>query len=128
MCGIAGMAGIANEPLLREMLAITRHRGPNDTGVYVQQTDSPSGCVGLGNNRLSIIDLSPAGHQPMCNEDGTVWLAYNGEVYNFIELREELIAKGHQFRSHTDTEVLVHLYEQCGLAMFRRLNGIFAFA
>jgi asparagine synthase (glutamine-hydrolysing) len=128
MCGIAGMAGIVDEPLLREMLAITRHRGPNDSGVYVAEGATAASRVAIGNNRLSIIDLSPAGHQPMCNEDGTVWVAYNGETYNFAELRQELLDDGHQFKSHTDTEVLVHLYEKCGADMVKRLNGMFAFA
>ena len=128
MCGIAGMAGIADEPLLREMLAITRHRGPNDSGIYIAEGSTAASRVAIGNNRLSIIDLSPAGHQPMCNEDGTVWVAYNGETYNFAELRQELLGDGHQFRSHTDTEVLVHLYEKYGIDMVKRLNGMFAFA
>jgi asparagine synthase (glutamine-hydrolysing) len=128
MCGIAGMAGVANEPLLRQMLAITKHRGPNDSGTYVAEGHSPAASVAIGNNRLSIIDLSPAGHQPMCNEDGSVWVAYNGEIYNFPELREELVRDGHQFKSHTDTEVLVHLYEKYGPEMVNRLNGMFAFA
>jgi len=128
MCGIAGMAGVADELLLKEMLAITRHRGPNDTGIYVAEVHSPSACVAIGNNRLSIIDLSPAGHQPMSNEDGTVWVVYNGEIYNFPELRKELVSDGHQFKSRTDTEVLVHLYEKYGTEMVKRLNGMFAFA
>lgn len=128
MCGIAGMAGIADEPLLREMLALTRHRGPNDSGVYIAEGATAASRIAIGNNRLSIIDLSPAGHQPMCNEDGTVWVAYNGETYNFAELRRELLDDGHQFKSHTDTEVLVHLYEKYGADMVKRLNGMFAFA
>jgi len=128
MCGIAGMAGIAEEVLLRQMLAVTRHRGPNDSGAYVARGATAAARVAIGNNRLSIIDLSPAGHQPMCNEDRTVWVAYNGETYNFAELRQELIGDGHQFKSHTDTEVLVHLYEKHGLDMVKRLNGMFAFA
>src|SRR5437870_2129548 len=128
MCGIPGMAGIADEVLLREMLAITRHRGPNDSGTYVAKGTAAASRVAIGNNRLSIIDLSPAGHQPMCNEDGTIWVAYNGETYNFAELRKELLDDGHQFKSHTDTEVLVHLYEKHGADMVKRLNGMFAFA
>jgi asparagine synthase (glutamine-hydrolysing) len=129
MCGIAGMAGIADGPLLRKMLAITRHRGPNDSGVYVAEgATAAASSVAIGNNRLSIIDLSPAGHQPMCNEDATVWVVYNGETYNFAELRRELLNDGHQFKSHTDTEVLVHLYEKYGADMVKRLNGMFAFA
>jgi asparagine synthase (glutamine-hydrolysing) len=128
MCGVAGMAGIADEPLLRKMLAITRHRGPNDSGTYIAEGAISASRVALGNNRLSIIDLSAAGHQPMCNEEGTVWVAYNGEVYNFTELRQELLKDGHHFKSHTDTEVLVHLYEKHGAGMVHRLNGMFAFA
>lgn len=128
MCGIAGMAGIADEPLLKEMLAITRHRGPNDSGTYVVEGLTPASRIAIGNNRLSIIDLSEAGHQPMCNEDGTVWVAYNGEIYNFAELRKELVSDGHEFKSRTDTEVLVHLYEKYGADMVTRLNGMFAFA
>ena len=128
MCGIAGMAGVADEFLLKEMLAITRHRGPNDTGTYVSERHSASACIAIGNNRLSIIDLSPAGHQPMSNEDGTVWVVYNGEIYNFPELRNDLVRDGHQFKSRTDTEVLVHLYEKYGPEMVKRLNGMFAFA
>jgi len=128
MCGIAGMAGVADELLLTEMLAISRHRGPNDSGIYVAKGATAASCAAIGNNRLSIIDLSPAGHQPMCNEDGTVWVAYNGETYNFTDLRQELLHDGHKFRSQTDTEVLVHLYEKCGHDMVKRLNGMFAFA
>jgi len=112
MCGIAGMAGIVDDFLLRKMLAITRHRGPDDSGIYATNGHGVESSVAIGNNRLSIIDLSPAGHQPMCNEDGTLWVAYNGEMYNFPELRGELIRDGHQFRSNSDTEVLVHLYEK----------------
>jgi len=122
------MAGIANKALLREMLEITRHRGPNDSGTYISEGSTMAARVAIGNNRLSIIDISPAGHQPMCNEDGTVWVVYNGETYNFAELRQELVDDGHQFKSHTDTEVLVHLYEKYGVDMVERMNGMFAFA
>ncbi len=128
MCGIAGMAGVSDKVLLKEMLARIRHRGPDDTGIYQAEGVSIGDHMAFGNNRLSIIDLSPAGHQPMCNEDATVWVAYNGEVFNFLELREELERDGHRFQSHTDTEVLVHLYEKHGPQMVRRLNGMFAFA
>ena len=92
MCGIAGMAGIADERRLRAMLAITRHRGPDDSGTYVAEGHTSAGRVAIGSNRLSILDLSPAGHQPMCNEDRTIWVAYNGEIFNHIELRAELLA------------------------------------
>jgi len=128
MCGIAGMVGVCDEQLLGEMLARTRHRGPDDSGTYLGTRDTQMERVALGNNRLSILDLSPAGHQPMSNEDGTVWVVYNGEIYNFPELRRELIAQGHRLHSHTDSEILPHLYEQYGAAMVNRLNGMFAFA
>jgi asparagine synthase (glutamine-hydrolysing) len=128
MCGIAGMAGVADKPLLDAMLLRIRHRGPDDSGTYVSEVPDPSAQVALGNTRLSILDLSAAGHQPMSNEDGTVWVAYNGEIYNFQELRSELESDGHRFRSHTDTEILPHLYEKYGVGMVRRLNGMFAFA
>ena len=100
------------------------HRGPNDSGTYSDEH------VGLASQRLSVIDLSSAGHMPMSNEDGTVWLAYNGEVYNFRELadRFQLVERGHCFRSRTDTEVLIHLYEELGIEMLEHLNGMFAFA
>ena len=84
--------------------------------------------MGLGSRRLAILDLSPDGHMPMCNEDRTVWITYNGEIYNFAELRRELEGKGHRFASHTDTEVIIHLYEQEGPDCVKRLNGMFAFA
>jgi asparagine synthase (glutamine-hydrolysing) len=128
MCGIAGMAGISDRWLLREMLARTQHRGPNDTGIYLTDQDSQSERIALGNNRLSILDLSQAGHQPMSNEDGTVWVVYNGEIYNFGELREELIRRGHHLHSHTDSEILPHLYEEYGASLVNYLNGMFAFA
>jgi len=129
MCGICGIFNIRAESAitaarLHAMNDTLRHRGPDDAGVWL----APDGQIGLANRRLAIIDLSPAGHQPMCNEDGSVWLAYNGEVYNFAALREELLRKGHIFRSHTDTEVLVHLYEEEGDALVHKLRGMFAFA
>ena len=128
MCGIAGMAGTADEFLLREMLLRTRHRGPDDTGIYSTPRNHPGQQVAIGNNRLSILDLSAAGHQPMANEDRSVWVVYNGEIYNFAELRQELLSAGHRLLSRTDTEVLPHLYEKFGPDMVNRLNGIFAFA
>ncbi len=99
------------------------HRGPDDYGIYC----SDKFGVGLGHRRLSILDLSTAGRQPMSNEDGTVWITFNGEIYNFSELRNELRAKGHVFRSNTDTEVIIHLYEELGVSCLERLNGMFAF-
>ncbi len=126
MCGIAGIAddrgiGQADRLAIGAMVDSMRHRGPDDSG----QQAFPH-CV-LGHNRLSIIDLA-GGHQPMSNEDGSVWISYNGEVYNFPELRTELEAKGHRFVTHTDTEVIVHLYEEMGPACVERLRGMFAFA
>jgi len=128
MCGIAGMAGVADELLLQRMLHLIRYRGPDDSGIWLNIPSNGAAPVALGNNRLSIQDLSPAGHQPIFNEDGSIGVVYNGEIYNFQELRRELVADGHVFRSHTDTEILPHLYEKYGAAMVERLNGIFAFA
>src|SRR5258706_8343953 len=125
MCGIAGIWGEANEELIRRMTEVIAHRGPDDSGTRVFSDRGYP--ISLGHRRLSIIDLSKAGHQPMPNEDESVWVIFNGEIYNFPALREELIAKGHQFRSKTDTEVLVHGYEQWGIAFVEKLNGIFAF-
>jgi asparagine synthase (glutamine-hydrolysing) len=107
------------------------YRGPDDRGAYTGTGELLSGSrisVGLGHQRLSIIDLSAAGKQPMSNEDGTLWVTFNGEIYNFKELRAELKTKGHIFRSDTDTEVLVHLYEEQGLEAVSQLNGMFSFA
>jgi asparagine synthase (glutamine-hydrolysing) len=127
MCGISGLANWADRETLARMTAIQAHRGPNDSGLW--QHRSPGGSFfGLGSRRLSILDLSTDGHMPMSNEDGTVWITYNGEIYNFQELRRELESKGHSFRSRTDTEVIVHLYEQEGAECVKRLNGMFAFA
>jgi asparagine synthase (glutamine-hydrolysing) len=127
MCGIAGLVyRDANHPVDRALLGklerAIRHRGPDDVGLWV----GPG--VGLAHRRLSIIDLSPAGHQPMANEDETVWISFNGEIYNFRELREGLVARGHRFRSRTDSEVIVHLYEELGPRCIERLDGMFALA
>ena len=127
MCGICGKINFSPDhtperALLERMCAVLHHRGPDDSGVHIV------GRAGLGHCRLSIIDLSPAGHQPMCNEDQSVWVVHNGEVYNFPELRKELQAKGHRFSSNTDTEVIVHLYEDLGPECVTRLRGMFAFA
>jgi len=124
MCGICGTAGFTDKALLELMTGIISHRGPDDAGIYVASDVQ----VGLGNRRLGIIDLSPAGHMPMSNEDGSIWITQNGEIYNFPELREELLQYGHTFRSRSDTEVLIHGYEQWGLDLLPRLNGMFAFA
>ena len=127
MCGISGLANWGNREVLARMNAVQTHRGPNDNGIWDHR--SPDGSyIGLGSRRLSILDLSSDGHMPMSNEDGNVWITYNGEIYNFVELRRELEGKGHRFSSHTDTEVIVHLYEELGEDCVTRLNGMFAFA
>jgi len=107
--------------LITAMADTIRHRGPDDEGLYV------SGPVGLGFRRLSIIDLS-TGHQPLSNEDGTIWIVFNGEIYNYQELRTFLLSKGHRFKTQTDTEVIVHLYEELGPQCVDRLRGMFGFA
>lgn len=126
MCGIVAVCSLNGEPvaanLLTRMTRSMAHRGPDGEGHY---TDGP---VGLGHRRLAIIDLSPAGQQPMGNETGDVIITYNGEVYHFQKLRVELEALGHQFHSRTDTEVIVHAYEQWGEACVQKLHGMFAFA
>ena len=122
MCGIAGIVG--KSPALeevRQMCQTIVHRGPDDEGIYVD------GEVGLGMRRLSIIDLC-SGHQPIHNEDETVWVVFNGEIYNFPELRASLEERGHRFYTNTDTEVIVHLYEERGAECVRELRGMFAFA
>jgi asparagine synthase (glutamine-hydrolysing) len=129
MCGIAGILAFndalaVDQQTVGRMTDALRHRGPDDAGTYV----SPEHRVALGHRRLSIIDLSSAGHQPMANEDGTVWITYNGEVYNHEALRAELEPRGHRFSSATDTEAIVHLYEEEGPACVERLHGMFAFA
>ena len=130
MCGICGAittnGSRIDETVLRRMTDVMTHRGPDESGVYLRQ--APGKSVGLGHRRLSIIDLSEAGRQPLSNEDGTVWLVFNGEIYNYPELRRELEGRGHRFRSNTDSEVIVHLYEDEGEACARRLAGMFAFA
>jgi asparagine synthase (glutamine-hydrolysing) len=123
MCGIAGFLLRNNEAKAADVRAMTdviRHRGPDDEGIY---TDGP---CGIGMRRLSIIDLS-TGHQPISNEDGSVWVVFNGEIYQYHELRQDLIARGHQFRTTSDTETLVHLYEEKGAEGLRLLRGMFAF-
>ena len=127
MCGISGELYFdAARPVEREILArmnaVLAHRGPDDAGVYCD------GPVGLAHRRLSIIDLSPAGHQPMSNEDGTIWIVFNGEIYNFQSLRPALLSRGHRFRSNSDTEVILHLYEDHGTHCLRFLRGMFALA
>ena len=124
MCGIAGYwlrEGKAELPRLRAMCDAIRHRGPDDEGFRVD-----GGCA-IGMRRLSIIDLA-TGHQPISNEDGTVWVVFNGEIYNYQELRQELLEQGHRFATNSDTETLIHLYEQEGEAGITRLRGMFAYA
>lgn len=121
MCGINGF-NFTDEESVRTMNKTIRHRGPDDDGVFV------SDGISLGNVRLSIIDLSPAGHMPMATPDGRFTITYNGEIYNFSELRQELEAAGIAFRSHSDTEVVLHLFAREGVACLQKLNGIFAFA
>jgi asparagine synthase (glutamine-hydrolysing) len=126
MCGIAGkfntsFDGVVAEQTIRQMCQTIAHRGPDDEGVYVK------GGVGLGMRRLSIIDVS-GGRQPIHNEDKTIWVVFNGEIYNFPELRTELERTGHRFYTSTDTEVIVHLYEEFGSDCVKKLRGMFAFA
>jgi asparagine synthase (glutamine-hydrolysing) len=125
MCGICGVFNLngapADDDLVRRMTTAIRHRGPDGSGTYV------SGPIGLGHRRLSIIDLE-GGAQPMGSKDGKLQVVFNGEIYNFIELREELTNKGHIFRTRSDTEVIIHGYEEWGLDVVQRFNGIFAFA
>lgn len=136
MCGICGKIDFEgreiSESLIHQMTFFLSHRGPDDEGIYInnlsQDVNHHKVSVGLGHRRLSIIDLSKAGHQPMSNEDGTIWLIFNGEIYNFRELRTELEHNGHRMKSKTDCEVIVHLYEEEGMDCVKKLNGMFAFA
>jgi asparagine synthase (glutamine-hydrolysing) len=126
MCGIAGIISSdqserIEEAVVHHMCETIRHRGPDDEGLYAH------GNTGLGMRRLSIIDLA-GGHQPVFNEDRSAWIVFNGEIYNFPELRPELEARGHQFYTNTDTEVIVHLYEEMGADCVHKLRGMFAFA
>jgi len=125
MCGIAGIVDIGRRPvepwLVRRLCRVLRHRGPDDEGYHFDRH------VGLGQQRLAILDVI-GGRQPMSNEDGTVWVVFNGEIYNFHELRQQLEGLGHQFATRSDTEVIVHAYEQYGPQSVRQLRGMFAFA
>jgi asparagine synthase (glutamine-hydrolysing) len=126
MCGICGIFNFgsrapADRAALKRATDAMAHRGPDDEGFYLQ------GEVALGNRRLSIIDL-PGGHQPISNEDETIWITFNGEIYNYRDLGADLLKRGHQFRTSSDTEAIVHLYEQYDLACLDRLRGMFAFA
>lgn len=126
MCGIAGLFGVdgvgVDPARLGLMLNALAHRGPDDEGVHID------GNLGLAHRRLAILDLTAAGRQPMSNEDGTVWLVYNGQLYDFEGARAWLQGRGHQFRSRTDTEILIHMYEERGDAFVEQLDGMFAFA
>ncbi|MCF7956498.1 MAG: asparagine synthase (glutamine-hydrolyzing), partial [Phycisphaerae bacterium] len=126
MCGIAGICRLDGSnripfDTLVRMTGTLRHRGPDETGIYIDKD------VGLGHARLSIIDLG-GGLQPIHNEDETIWIVYNGEVFNYVELRKELIELGHRFYTTSDTEVIVHLYEEYGVYCLEHLNGQFAMA
>src|SRR5438270_10967527 len=129
MCGIgdfllahSSIPRGAAESRLWRMIATLRHRGPDDEGVW------SDGQAGLAHARLSIIDLSPAGHQPMASASGTAWITYNGEIYNFAEIRQELEGLGYPFRSRSDTEVIVNGWQAWGPKVFSRLRGMFALA
>jgi len=122
MCGICGTIGFNETGPAEKMRQAMVYRGSDDSGIY-----QDSKTV-LGHNRLSIIDLSLSGHQPMSNEDGTIWIVFNGEIYNFLELKEELTARGHIFRSGTDMETIIHLYEEQGVDCLKQLRGMFSFA
>src|SRR6266850_741162 len=127
MCGICGklyfdQTRTVDTKELQRMAATLSHRGPDGDGVWAAQH------VGLAHRRLAIIDLRAVAGQPMCNEDGTIWITFNGEIYNFQELRQALEGKGHIFRTQSDTEVIVHAYEEYGRACVERLRGMFAFA
>src|ERR1035441_3026112 len=126
MCGIAGVVSTTRESniteaLVRHMCSQIVYRGPDDEGLYVADG------AGLGMRRLSIIDLS-GGHQPVFNEDRSAWIVFNGEIYNFPELRPELESRGHRFYTNTDTEVIIHLYEEMGADCVKKLRGMFALA
>ncbi|MCX6908205.1 MAG: asparagine synthase (glutamine-hydrolyzing) [Verrucomicrobia bacterium] len=133
MCGIAGIIGLADRERAQRMAAAIAHRGPDDEGIEIFPAQPAAGgraelpAVSLAFRRLSILDLSPRGHQPMFNEDRSVCIVFNGEVYNFAELRKELEGK-HQFRSGTDTEVIIHAYEEWGIRCVEKFRGMFAFA
>ena len=131
MCGIAGFACSADsaedQATLRVMADAIRHRGPDDEGYFDSVTATGRHKVGLAHRRLSIIDLD-TGHQPIGNEDGSVQIVFNGEIYNFQPLRDELIARGHVFKTNSDTETIVHAYEEFGVDCVTRLRGMFAFA
>lgn len=125
MCGIFGQ--ISEQQANAESIQSLAHRGPDDQGIYTAGVPGTGKMLTLMHRRLSIIDLSPEGHQPMSNEDGSIWITFNGEIYNYVELAEQLRARGHQFRSHCDTEVIIHGYEEWGEQVVEHLRGMFAF-
>ena len=127
MCGISGLVNCGDAEILARMTGVQSHRGPDDSGLWERHFGDGT-YIGLGSRRLAILDLSPDGHMPMPNEDGSIWITFNGEIYNFAGLRRELEGKGHRFLSHTDTEAIVHLYEEYGVDCLNRLDGMFAFA
>lgn len=122
MCGIAGISGNPSPEIIKAMVAAMHHRGPDDSGIY--QGDG----VAIGMARLAVIDVTAAGHQPMRNRDGSIWIVYNGETYNFREERALLEQKGHRFESHSDTEVVLRMYEEYGDDFLQRMRGMFALA
>src|SRR3982750_773234 len=130
MCGIVGIFNhsgaqqLVSGVRLKEMTNEIQHRGPDDDGIYI----SPDLRVGFGFRRLSIIDLSPAGHQPMSTEDGSIWIIFNGEIYNHQEIRKDLEEKGYRSRSRTDTETILYAYREYGIEFVHRLLGMFAIA
>ena len=121
MCGICGTAGFSDGTLLRRMCDVIAHRGPDDSGMFLENG------IGLGHRRLSIIDIK-SGHQPVHNEDESIWIVFNGEIYNYLGLKDELEKRGHRFYTSSDTEVIVHLYEEFGERCVEHLLGMFAFA
>lgn len=121
MCGICGFYGFEDEPVLKRMVRSLSHRGPDASGFYTDNN------ISFGHTRLSIIDTSDKGKQPMSNENGTIWITYNGETYNFMDLKKNLKGR-HDFYSNTDTEVLIHAYEDSGIDFIKKLRGMFAFA
>ncbi|HKP38091.1 MAG TPA: asparagine synthase (glutamine-hydrolyzing) [Pyrinomonadaceae bacterium] len=127
MCGIAGFVNWGDAPALERMTQLVAHRGPDDSGTWLGRTRDGR-PIGLGSRRLAILDLSPAGHMPMVSTDGRYLIVYNGEVYNYPELRQQLEEKGYRFRSHSDTEAILYLYQEYGPASVRQLNGMFAIA
>jgi len=127
LCGIVGFqdyTGVTNNQILTKMRDTLSHRGPDDSGNYIDQINH----VGLGNRRLAVVELSPLGHQPMSNKDKSIWVTFNGEIYNYMELKQELVKLGHSFKGNCDTEVLLHAYEEFGVECVEKFIGMFAIA